>query len=177
MNKKTTIGKKKLYRDKVLGALLLDPTRSVKSIAKDLKIYRQAIWKEKRELETSKAVWGYTAVVDDSKLNRGLYQILLKTKPLSNPLVDLIIKRISERAPQKQDVQIKNALYVNGEYDIVICFSAPNHATARRYYNSIRTSYQKFLLEKPIMINVDFSLVREGKTNPDLEKLRELVPL
>ncbi len=54
--------------------------------------------------------------------------------------------------------------------------SAPNHATARRYYDSLRVAYGEFLLEKPAIVDVNFALVREGKINPELMKLYEFVP-
>jgi hypothetical protein len=63
-----------------------------------------------------------------------------------------------------------------GEYDWILMFSAQNHATARRYYNSLRVVYENYLLEKPVIVDVNFSLVREGKINPQIQKLHEFVP-
>ena len=55
-------------------------------------------------------------------------------------------------------------------------FTAPNHATARKYFDSLRVEYKKHLLEKPVIVDVNFTLVREGKVNPEIEKLYEFVP-
>ncbi|MCK4953518.1 hypothetical protein KAS14_07020, partial [Candidatus Bathyarchaeota archaeon] len=67
-------------------------------------------------------------------------------------------------------------LYLNGEYDWIVMFSAPNHAMARRYYDSLRLSYEEYLIEKPVIVDVNFSVVREGKLNPKIEELHEFVP-
>jgi hypothetical protein len=56
-------------------------------------------------------------------------------------------------------------------------FSAPGHAIARRYYDSLRIAYHDYLLEKPVIIDINFSLVREGKVNPEIQKLNEYVPI
>jgi len=176
MTKKESKNNKEVYIFRALKCLLDDPTRSIREIAKELKSNRQRVWRIKKELETEKIVWGYTAVVDDTKLKHGLYQLMIKSKPLTPKLVETIIKRIVGCEFKKQNVMVKDMLYVNGEYDFIVCFSAPDHATARKYYNSVRMAYQKYLLEKPVMVNVDFPLIREGKVNPELEKLYELAP-
>lgn len=157
--------------------MLDDPTRSTREIAKELKCHRQRVWRKKKELEEEKVIWGYTAVIDDTKLKYGLYQLMIKCKPMTQKLVETLIKRIVGGESKKQNVIVKDMLYVNGEYDFILCFSAPDHTTARRYYNAVRIAYQKYLLEKPVMVNVDFPLIREGKINPELKKLYELVPV
>lgn len=166
----------KLYRDDVLERLIENPTKSVREIAKEMGSYRQKVWRRKRKLEEENVIWGYTAVVDESKINHVLYIVLLKMKPMSKELAELIMNRITKGEPHKQNVRLINVLYVNGEYDWIIMFSAQNHATARKYYDSLRLAYEDYLLEKPVIVDVNFALVREGKTNPEIGKLYEFVP-
>lgn len=177
MNQKESKCNNSWYKNDVLECLIEDPTRSVREIAKELRSYRQRVWREKRRLEKDNMVWGYTAVVDESKINHVLYIVLLKMKPMSKELAELIMKRIIKGEPYKQSVRLINVLYVNGEYDWILMFSAQNHATARRYYDSLRLVYENYLLEKPVIVDVNFSLVREGKTNPKIERLYEFVPI
>lgn len=177
MAQKTTKSNKGLISDRVLLALLEDPTRSVRDIADSLKTYRQKVWRRKRELEEDGAVWGYTAVLDEGKLGHVLYLVLMKTRPMSMGLARLLTKRVAEGEPAKQQVRLINVLYVNGEYDWVVMFSAPDHATARRYYDSLRVAYGDHLLDKPAIIDVNFSAMREGKVNPSIEELLDFVPL
>ena len=171
-----SIGNDNRYDDDILDALLKDPTVSVMEIAKKLKTYRQKVWRKKKKLEEEKVIWGYTAVLDETKLNHVIYIILFKTKPINQDLVNLLIGRITREEPRRQGVHLINLCYVNGEYDWLLKFSASDHAMARRYYDSIRLFYDEFLFEKPVMIDVNFCMVREGKNNPDMKKLYEFIP-
>ena len=92
-------------------------------------------------------------------------------------MADLFIQRILKDEPQQQNVRIINVLYLNGGYDWLVMFSAPDHATARRYYDSLRVVYAEYMLEKPVLVDVNFLLVREGKMNPEIQKLEDFVPL
>jgi DNA-binding Lrp family transcriptional regulator len=139
--------------------------------------YRQKVWRKKKKLEDDHVIWGYTAVVDESVLNHVMYIILMKLKPMSKGLADLMKNRILKREPAKQNVRLLNVLYVNGEYDLLVMFTGPDHSTARRYYDSLRVAYDEHLIEKPVIIDVNLSLMREGKINPDLSKLMEYVPV
>jgi DNA-binding Lrp family transcriptional regulator len=176
MSKKTSKSNKNIYNNEILHALLEDPTKSSRIIAKELKSYRQKIWREKKKLEEEHIIWGYTAVIDERKLNHVSYVMLLKMKPMSKELVDLMLKRLYEKAQEKQNVRLRDFWIVNGVYDWVLRFSAPDDYSARRYYDTIRLLYDEYLLEKPVMIDISFCLVSEGKVNPELEKMREFIP-
>ncbi|UCE36529.1 MAG: Lrp/AsnC family transcriptional regulator [Thermoplasmata archaeon] len=176
MSNKASKSNKNIYNNEILHALLDDPTKSLRIIAKELKSYRQKIWREKRKLEEEHIIWGYTAVVDERKLNHVSYVMLLKMKPMTKELVDLMLLRLHGKEQEKQNVRLQDLWIVNGEYDWVLRFSAPDHPTARRYYETLRYLYDEYLLEKPVMIDLNFCLVSEGKINPELEKLRDFVP-
>jgi hypothetical protein len=74
-------------------------------------------------------------------------------------------------------VRLITSLYLNGEYDWLVMFSAPNHAMARRYYDSLRLTYAEHLIEKPVIVDVNFTVIREGKMNPKIEELHDFVPI
>jgi DNA-binding Lrp family transcriptional regulator len=162
--------------NEILLSLLEDPTKSIKDIAIENKCYRQKIWRVKKKLEEEHIIWGYTAVIDDEKLNQVCYLMLLKTKPMNKDMIDLMLQRLIKEEPRKQNIRLKNISYLNGEYDWIIRFSAPNHPTARRYYDSVRKVYDEYLLEKPVMVDVNFCLIAEGKTNPEIKNLHNFIP-
>lgn len=164
-------------RDKILDQLLKDPTRSIQNIAKSLKTYRQKIWRHKKKLEDNNTIWGYTAVVDTTKSGHVTYLVMMKVRPMTKDFSDIIIRRLIRSEPKKQDVNLLNVLYVNGEYDWVIMFSAPDHTIARRYYDTLRMVYSDHLIEKPAIVDVNFALMREGKVNPEIERLYDFIPL
>jgi DNA-binding Lrp family transcriptional regulator len=173
---KAPVSNKTLFKQEVLHYLLNDPTKSIREMANDLKSYPQKVWRSKKKLEEDNVVWGYTAVVDEGKLGHVIYIILLKLKPMSRELADLIIKRINSGQPAKQNIRTIDIIYVNGQYDWFLMFSAPDHATARRYYDTLRVQYADHLIEKPVLVDVNFILVAEGKTNPELHKLSDFIP-
>jgi len=176
MSNKTSKSNKNPFNNEILNALLEDPTKSLRIIAKELKSYRQKIWREKKKLEEKHIIWGYTAVVDYGKLNHIAYIMLLKMKPMSKELVDLMLRRLYGKEQLKQNIRLRDFWIVTGEFDWVIKFSAPDHATARKYYDTIRLLYDDYLIEKPVMVDVNLCLVAEGKMNPEVEKLREFIP-
>lgn len=161
----------------VLKHLTDDPTRSIREIAREMGSYRQKVWRKKRKLEEDHVIWGYTAVIDESVMNHVMYMVLMKLKPMTKDLADLIKGRLIRKEPLKQNVRLLNVLYVNGEYDLVVMFSGSDHATARRYYDSLRMVYDEYLIEKPIIIDINLSLIREGKINPKISRLDDFVPL
>lgn len=165
------------FNSPVMSALLEDPTRSVLDIAKSLKTYRQRIWREKKKLEESGAIWGYTAIPDEFAFGHIIYMILMKLKPIDAKLAELIIQRQLKGEAKKQNVRVINIFYINGEFDFCVMVSAPDHATARRYFDSLRQIYSDYLLEKPVVVDVNMVLVREGKINPNITRLMDFVPL
>ena len=94
MAKEETTSNKKMSDNDIIEFLLVDPTRSIREMAKELKSYRQTIWRRKKKLEEEKVIWGYTAVIDENKRNNVLYLILMKMKPMTPGLADTIIKRM-----------------------------------------------------------------------------------
>ncbi len=160
----------------ILRELVRDPTRSNSDIAEIVGTYRQKVWRVRRELEEEGIIWGYTAVFGEGDKAGNTYFILLKMKPLDKELARLMINRVTGREQEKQNVRFLNVMYVSGEYDWMVMFQSKDHRGAKRYYESLRTAYGDHLLEKPVLVEVNYSLVREGKENPNLEELANFVP-
>ena len=66
--------------------------------------------------------------------------------------------------------------YMNGEYDLIIKFPAPDHATAREYYENLRATYKEFFRGDPSLSDVNFSIAKDGKLNPEIKRLYDYVP-
>ncbi len=167
---------RKMDDNDFIETLLDDPTRSVRDLAKNLNCTRQAVWRKKKALEDDNTIWGYTAVVDESKLNNVVFIVLMKMKPMSQDLAELLIRRVGGTEIKRAGIRLIDVFMVNGEYDFIIRFSSHNHAYARRYYDTLRTLYENYLLDKPVMIDVNFIMMAEGKRNPHLSRLIDFVP-
>lgn len=161
---------------RILNELLKDPTRSLEEIARACGSYRQKVWREKRRLEESEAVWGYTAVVDESEIDWRSFLLLIKLKPLTADQAQLLIRRHLTNAPGELNIRLMDTYYLNGRYDLLVIFAAPNWMTARKYYDSIRLEYEHFLEERPEIFDVAFSLIKWGKVNPNINKLKDFIP-
>ena len=168
---------KRTFTKRLLRYLRSDPTRSMREMSHDLQTNRQRVWRRKRTLEEEHVIWGYTTILDESHLGDVMYLVLMKLRPMDRTLVDLITKRLLKGDPYKQEVDLINVLYVNGEYDLVVMFTAPDHMVARRYYDSLRVSYSEHLLDKPVIADVNFMMIREGKLNPQLHDLEGFIPV
>jgi DNA-binding Lrp family transcriptional regulator len=176
MPEKSRDGSKKVEDEEIIEWLLEDPTRSLNTMAKAMNIYRQTLWRRKKKLEDEKVIWGYTAVIDENKLGNVIYLVMMKMKPMTRGMADIIYRRIKNNEMSKSRVRLIDAFHVNGEYDWILRFSAPDHATARKYYDAIRVIYEEYLIEKPVIVDVNFILKAEGMRNPELEKLYNFVP-
>jgi DNA-binding Lrp family transcriptional regulator len=161
---------------KILNELLRDPTRSLEEIARSCGSYRQKVWREKRKLEDMEAIWGYTAVVDENVIDWKSFILLIKLKPLTADQARLLIKRHLTNAPGELNIRLMDTYYLNGKYDLLVIFAAPNWMTARKYYDSIRLEYDRYLEDRPEIIDVAFSMIRWGKVNPNVNKLKEFIP-
>jgi hypothetical protein len=105
-----------------------------------------------------------------------IYLIMMKMKPMTRGLADVIYRRVKNNEMSKSNVRLIDAFHVNGEFDWILRFSAPDHATARKYYDAIRVIYEEYLIEKPVIVDVNFILKAEGMKNPEIEKLYNFVP-
>jgi len=175
MKKKMPKGNMNDLDDMILKELLEDPTRSMREISKNLDTYRQTLWRKKKKMESDNLIWGYTAVVDEGKQGKATFLVLMKLKPMMREMAEIMVNRIKNREPEKKNVRLIDVFQVNGEYDLVLRFSTPDHTTARTYYDTLRAVYSEHLLEKPVIVDINFVLVAEGKTNPELDRLFELV--
>ena len=163
-------------QDRIMDRLIQDPTTSSKQMAEELGITRQKLWREKKRLEEENIVWGYTAVIDPKKKGHNLYVILFKSKALTEEAANLSISRVKGGEAHKEGIRVIDVLFINGPYDILLIFAAPDRQKARRYLENLKTLFKDHLLERPRLMDVTFPIIMGNKPNPEMEKFRELVP-
>lgn len=161
---------------KVLYELLKDSSQSVNVIAKKLGFSRQKVWRIIGHLEQNGTIWGFTVVMDENKIKKKSYMVLIKrtTEPPSEELTNKIIKRDIETTAKKLGIIIDSSFYVHGIYDWIICFSAEDIADAKKFCDILLRMYPKFISDIHILETL-FWVQKHGMSNPKREKLKEFL--
>ena len=167
--------KKQINEDdkKFLKVLQKNSGDSIENIAKRCGFSRQKVWRIKKRLEKNKTIWGYSAIVDDEKLDRTRYMMLVKRS--SQPVGDAINKITNltmHKKGKEIGIDILSVGYMHGEYDVVIVFMADGIKNAKKF-KEILISEAPNLIRKLNLMECVFLLRDGGITNPEIEKMRE----
>jgi len=161
-------------RIKIIKELLQNSNKSINEIAKTCGFSRQKVWRIIKDLEKNQTIWGYTAVIDEEKLERKSYIALIKrtNEPIKKQVLDSIINREMEEKGKKIDISIKGSMYTNGVYDWVICFEGNNIKDAKKFTESLTKEFKGFIKEIDLLDKM-FLIKKSGIENPNANKLRE----
>ena len=167
--------KKQIAEDEelILNELLKDARQSENNIAHNFGFSRQKVWRIIKKLEQEKKIWGYSAIVDSEIEGYKTYYALCKSKVAYIDNADQAINNIKNNNSKAVGVYLKELHFVNGPYDWVIEFVAKDTIIAKKYVGYMQKEYKDRLKDVVLMENV-FSMVKSGKLNPEIEKIREL---
>ncbi len=159
---------------KILDELTKNANKSINDIAKSFGFSRQKVWRVINNLEKNHTIWGYVAVVDEEKLDKKSYIILMKrtNKPISQDFFNNIIERNLTAEGKKIGIEMINSIFTHGVYDWVICFSANDIRSAKAFVEEINKIFEGYVLEIQLIEKM-FSAVSCGVTNPDINKLND----
>jgi len=165
---------KKIEEDKnnIIRMLTEDSRQSPNEIAKKLGFSRQKAWKLIKEIEREKKIWGYTAITGEEDDNGVTFFALTKNKIPMFDYIDTIIKRIKERCIGELDIQVTGTFYLNGSYDWITIFTAKNITEAKIFCSYMEKHYGKYI-ERVELLESVFPLIKCGKINPELEKIKK----
>ena len=154
---------------RILDKLTKNANKSINDIAQSCGFSRQKVWRVINNLEKNHTIWGYTAVVDEEKLDEKSYIILIKrtNKPLSQELINKIIKR---ELGKQSGIEITNSIYAHGIYDWIIFINATSIREAKGFVEETNKLFEGFIAEIHLIEKM-FSAVSCGVTNPDIKKL------
>jgi DNA-binding Lrp family transcriptional regulator len=158
---------------KIIDQLVKDSRQSPHEIAKKLGFSRQKVWRIIKKLEKDKIIWGYTTVVDENSIEYNTYYALVKSKGLLYEVVDKLVKRIQEKNSEKMGIKLLGAVYINGTFDWLVIFSAKDIMDAKKFTGYILKEYGNNTVEIELLESV-FTLLRFGKINPDIDKIRKI---
>jgi len=159
--------KKQIYEDelKVIAELQKNGKENIESISRKCGFSRQKIWRIIKVLEEDKTIWGYTAIVNDEKINMNRYVMLIKKS---------VAKIDNAVEGEEIGVNIDYSLYLHGEYDWMLIFTAKDIKHAKRFSEIITSQYSDVIKDVKLMETL-FSVQKAGIINPEVGKLKEFL--
>jgi len=168
--------KQQMYADdeKIIAELQKNSKQSIDALARNCGFSRQKVWRTIRRLEKEKTIWGYCAIVDDETQNLKHYTVLLKrtTTPFDKKTAeDVTTQRLEELLPEG-NIRIENCLYVHGEYDWLVSFTAPNIKMMKKFVEKLLNVFGRYIDEYTILETM-IPIRKQGIKHPDAKKLQE----
>ena len=159
--------------NKILHELRKNANKSVNDIAKTCGFSRQKVWRVIKNLEKNHTIWGYTAVINQERLNKKRYLMLMRrsNKPISKEALKLILSRELANEVKKTGLEIINSIYTNGLYDWIVCFDANNIIEAKGLVEKFNQLFEGYIIETHLLEEM-FSTVSGGIENPDIKQLK-----
>jgi DNA-binding Lrp family transcriptional regulator len=175
---KSSITQIKQDEKKIVEELLRNANRNINDIAKSCGFSRQKVWRVIKNLEKNKTIWGYVTVINQEKLGKKQYILIMKrsNKPFSKELINNIINRDLTKKLKNIDIELINSYYTNGSYDWVLCFNANNIIEAKSLVEELNKIYEEYVSEVYLLENM-FSVICSGVKNPEIEKLDDFFKL
>jgi len=178
MTTMTKSSREQLAKDdrKILAELQKNSNESIDTIAKHCGFSRQKVWRAIKQLEESRMIWGYTAIVDEEKNDLSHFIMLIKrsTKPLDKKIVDRIESIQIEDFASPQGVTIESSCFVHGNYDWIISFIAKNIMQAKSFCDILCGGFPGIIQQIDLLQTLYFNR-KHHIFNPDRKKLRDLM--
>ena len=170
--------KKQINEDdkKFLKVLQKNSGDSIESIAKRCGFSRQKVWRIKKRLEKNKTIWGYSAVVDDEKLNMKRYIFLVKLKhlPIDNEVEKNMVEMIIDKLGAEIGIYVKDSFWISGNYDHMVSFSAENLKKAKKFQEIFIRTYNSNIAELQLIENI-VTIKKDGFMNPKIIETKKLL--
>ncbi len=172
--------RKKIHQDeqKVLLALEENANESIGGIAKKCGFSRQKAWRIIKRLEKNKTIWGYHARVNDEKMNRTGYVLIYKLKhlPIDNQLEKNLLNGKFDSLAKKNNIIIKDNLWLHGGYDGMISFYAENIRKAKQFHELILDTCDGNIVDAQLLEQM-IVIKKDGFTNPKIPETKNILEI
>jgi len=160
---------------KILASLQEYSKDNIDKIAKSCGFSKQKVWRYIKRFEESQLIWGSHIVVDEHKLKREKFLLVMK-RSLKQPDKKMIEQVVSRNDPisKKQNILIQNAYYLHGEYDWALIFTATDLAHAKTFCNGLMQEYPG-IFTKFDLIQVLYTEREQFVLNPDATELSKFL--
>lgn len=167
--------KKQIDHDEkqVIEQLQRNSNESIDKIAQTCGFSRQKVWRIIKRLEKSKTIWGYTAIPDKEKQGINHYIMLIKrSNEPAKDIIDDVIDGFKKYSGKNLGIFVQNACMLQGEYDLMLSFTAQDIKTAKRFTEVINKKYSLYIGEIMMLEDI-FSVRISGMTNPKVDDIKE----
>ncbi len=160
---------------KILDQLVKNANMSINEIADKLGFSRQKVWRSIKNLEEDKTIWGYTAIIDDNKMKRKRFSILLKKAPIkvSDEKLNIVIKREFRNIATKNGVNLESTYFFNGLYDGEIIVTADNVIQVKKFIADMQKKLGADYFKETSILEVLVPIQMRGFNNPNLNQLKD----
>ena len=159
---------------KILEELSKNANSSINEIANKLCFSRQKVWKTIKNLEKDKTIWGYTVIIDDNKIGRKKFCILLKKAPVkvTDEKLNIVINRDLRKLANKNGANIESTYFFHGLYDAQICVTAENIMQVKKFIAEMQKKLGEHYFKETNILEVLVPIQMRGFNNPNLTKLK-----
>ena len=158
----------------IVKELQKNAKQSIDKIAEKCGFSRQKVWRVIKKMEEDKTILGYPALINYDKFGLKHYTALFKrnSKPFGEDIVEDIMKgHLGDRLPEG-DIKIDNALFVHGEYDWIISFTAPNIMMMKKFIDKLMAIFGEFIESYSVQETI-ITVRRQGIKNPMAKELAD----
>jgi DNA-binding Lrp family transcriptional regulator len=159
---------------KIIKELRKNANKSINDIAKSCGFSRQKVWRIIKNLEKNKTIWGYTTVLDEHKLGKKSYLLLIKrsNKPISRDIVEKMARQKFMKRIEKIGVESLSNIYMNGLYDWLIFFNAEDIKIAKNYVEELNRTYGDYISNITLQ-EIIYTAQISGITNPNIKQIKD----
>jgi len=156
---------------KIIRELQKNSKESIDKIAKKCSFSRQKVWRVIKRLEKDKTIWGYNAIVDNEKVDLTHYTILVKRTivPVDGKLQNMISKEELDEYFPELNITLEDCLYVNGEYDWVISFTAPGIKETKKFCEKLLRKFSEHIESYEVLETI-ITVRKQGIKNPSIKE-------
>jgi DNA-binding Lrp family transcriptional regulator len=164
---------------KILDELTKNCNMSVNEIANKLGFSRQKVWRIIKNFEKDKTIWGYTAIIDDNKMGRKRFYILLKKAPIkvTDEKLNVVINRELRKIATKNGVNLESTYFFNGSYDGQICVTAEDIIHVKNFIAEMEKKIGTAYFKEADILEVLVPIQMRGFNNPKLKQLKKYFSL
>jgi len=165
-----------LDEKRIMAELERNSNESLDVLAKRLKFSRQKIWRIIKRLDKSRAIWGYTAVVDNEMRSLKSYVLMLKRsgKSMDEKTLDAFVSLHLQELTSSTGASIESMFYMHGEYDWILSFTAPDIKMAKRFCETLLTTYPGVFARMSLLETL-VAVRNHHVANPNAKKLKEFL--